>query len=71
MDFKVLKVISKGLLHNTYVEVDGQPIGGVTKIELVPISTENHIFTLKLELEDFEMNVDCHPFREGGKAQAR
>lgn len=67
MDFKVLKVVSNGLLHNTYVEVDGQPIGGVTKIELVPISVENRQFTLKLELEDFEMNIDCHPFKESKK----
>lgn len=63
MDFKVLKVVSSGLLHNTFVEVDGKPIGGVTKIELVPISAENQQITLKIELEDFEMDVDCHPFR--------
>lgn len=67
MEFKVLKVVSGGLLHNTYVEVDGKAIGGVTKIELVPISVENRQFTLKLELEDFEMNIGCHPFRENDK----
>ena len=68
MNFKPIKVVSNGTFCDTFVMVGDQNIGGVTKIEVKPLDVDNQIFKLVLEFEDFEMDMNCHPFKQEEKA---